>query len=125
MLSSWAVYGQELITQESALEQIGCEVGTGSIISSTINYICSIVSYAQNDGIVRDIRRRKMSRVKKPVNSQYIKIPKKLWLEVIHLLREAPDHLDFDFDWEGSDKYETKVQEAVGKVINLDLPIGE
>jgi len=55
--------------------------------------------------------------------SDILKIPKKLWKEVIDLLQESINHLDFDFDFQGSDNYENRLEKLLEKLENNKLPV--
>jgi len=47
--------------------QIGWDRGTGAAINFIVGYIPSIVNYALNDGIVHDMKRRKMKEIKEAI----------------------------------------------------------
>ena len=53
----------------------------------------------------------------------YIKVHRDLLKEMLHLLAEAEDHLDYDFDYGKSDEYLHKIRKIIDKANDLAYPV--
>ena len=56
-------------------------------------------------------------------NNPYIKINEDFLKELLHLLAEAENHLDWDFGYEKSDEYLIKIKKILSKAEDLKYPV--
>ena len=50
---------------------------------------------------------------------KYYKIPEDLWKEIVDVLWDTENHLDYDFDWISTDEFEKrleKLKEKIGRI---------